>query len=353
MREAPPISLFEKYARNFFDQHPLFKILAGEVGEQSFFVTGGSGLFGQWILAFFEWARERRLANPEITLLVRKKNIAVRAHWRLIFGDLRLVEIPTIKTDYTLHLAAPSASDTFGGMDDLDKLDLLKVGSERILNFARHCTTKRVLMVSSGAIYGGFDADRRTPIDENERSAPAFSSAASGLGLGKRVVELITRNYCDKGYVDASIARCFSFIGPGLPTDLHYAAGNFMERAIAGQDITITGDGKPVRSFMYLGDMVYWLMRILLNGKTGDDYNVGSSEAVSIMRLAEMIRAYVNPEIGIYVSGQPNVTAGNPPNHFYVPDIRKAKNSLNLDELTPLMTSIHEFAKYQQGRVSE
>ena len=43
--------------------------------------------------------------------------------------------------------------------------------------------------------------------------------------------------------------------------------GNFVAQAVKGEDIVINGSGKPIRSFMYLGDMVFWVMTILLKGK--------------------------------------------------------------------------------------
>ena len=69
----------------------------------------------------------------------------------------------------------------------------------------------------------------------------------------KKVAEFIARDCCLNGLVDASVARCFSFVGPGLPTDLHYAVGNFVADAITTRKITIEGNGLTQRSYMDLG----------------------------------------------------------------------------------------------------
>ena len=103
--------------------------------------------------------------------------------------------------------------------------------------------------------------------------------------------------------MDASIARCFSFVGPGLPTDLHYAIGNFVSSAVNGEDIIIKGDGSNIRSYMYLGDMVSWLMRILFMGKQGEDYNVGSDEKISVLELAKIVKNTLKTTSKIVVLG--------------------------------------------------
>ena len=105
---------------------------------------------------------------------------------------------------------------------------------------------------------------------------PSFDGV--GLGIGKRVVEFLVMDRVRAGDVDAGIARAFSFVGPGSPTDLHYAVGNFVACAVCGEDIHINGDGMPVRSNMNMGDAIWWLFKILMDGERGDDFNVGSSE---------------------------------------------------------------------------
>ncbi len=64
--------LLARYAFNFFDRHIAFKHLAQEIGNSSFFITGGSGLFGSWILSFFDWAVKRKYSEPELTILSRR-----------------------------------------------------------------------------------------------------------------------------------------------------------------------------------------------------------------------------------------------------------------------------------------
>ena len=339
--------LLSRYAFNFFDRHIAFKHLAQEMGNSSFFITGGSGLFGAWILSFFNWSVKRKYADPKLTILSRQ-DFSSSSSVKFICGDIKNFKNYDLKYTYTLHMAAPSASETYRSMDELDKFQVLAKGTEALLNSARLNTEKRTLILSSGALFGGFDETKVDKISESERHAPAYADDLQALSIGKRVAEFLTKEFCCKGYIDASIARCFSFIGPGLPTDLHYAVGNFVAQAVAGENIVIRGSGRPIRSFMHLGDMVFWIMTILFRGRTGEDYNVGSKNGISILELAKEIVDVLETRSEIVILGEPDKTSGNSSNYYYVPDTCKAESELGLFCRTELRTSIKEYADYLQ-----
>ena len=80
--------LLSRYAFNFFDRHIAFKHLAQEMGNSSFFITGGSGLFGAWILSFFNWSVKRKYADPKLTILSRQE-FSYSCSVKFIFGDIK------------------------------------------------------------------------------------------------------------------------------------------------------------------------------------------------------------------------------------------------------------------------
>ena len=337
------------YAENFFDEHQAFIGIANKVGNNSFFITGATGLFGNWVLAFLLWTAKRNLAEPRISVLSRNLPILSFKNVQVVEGDIRTFKLENQKFDYLLHLAAPSASDTFHGMDDLAKFDVLNNGMRNVLNVAQKIVRRRTLVTSSGAVFGGFGLDRKRPINERERSTVSFDAVDQGLGVGKKVTEFLVKQYCNKGYIDASIARCFSFVGPGLPTALHYAAGNFVADAIGGKEILIQGDGNVQRSYMYLGDMVLWIFQILFNGRTGEDYNVGSTEVVTLYQLASLINQLAGSKMGIKVIGKKNFSTGIPNNHYYVPCVKKANENFGLVALYNLHSALKSFVEFEQA----
>ena len=338
--------LFERYAWSFFDRHDGLIEFSETIGDKHYFITGATGLFGRWLLSFMDWCHARKFAEPRVTALVRRDILPIRNYSSSLVGDLREFSFPNSKFDRLIHLAAPSARDTFKGMTDREKLEQLYFGTKHILDFAEKKIKGRCLFVSSGAVYGGFSTDQQEPITELNRFAPLSAVEQIGFGLGKRVAEFLVADYGRDDLVNVGIARCFSFIGPGLPTDLHYAVGNFVSNAVSGEDIVINGDGTPIRSFMHLGDATYWILAILETGEPGDDFNVGSDEKVSIAALAALVRDFVNPNIKIQIRGHSNFSPGNPLNHYYVPDIKKAKSKLGVIHSVSLQESLTEYISY-------
>ena len=145
------------------------------------------------------------------------------------------------------------------------------------------------------------------------------------------------------------IARIFALIGPGMPLDGSFAAGNFVRDALHGQTITINGDGRPVRSFLYMADLCVWLLRILHLGECGHAYNVGSESSISIIDFAKKIAS---------VSGLKSDIVINKPADFsavpsrYVPDTNRARRELNLSEYTEMDLALIKTIQWHMNMVN-
>ena len=137
--------------------------------------------------------------------------------------------------------------------------------------------------------------------------------------------------------INIVIARCFSFLGPDLPVDAHFAIGNFIRDAIAADEIIVHGDGTPLRTYLDQDDLAHWLLTLLVNGQHGEAYNVGSNEVISIAKLAHLVRDLLSPGKPVHILGKPNYESSR---NRYIPDIRKTQNNLGLDIATPLTQSI-------------
>jgi dTDP-glucose 4,6-dehydratase len=137
--------------------------------------------------------------------------------------------------------------------------------------------------------------------------------------------------------METKIARCFAFVGPYLPLDIHYAIGNFIRDAMKGSPIVIKGDGTPYRSYLYAADLAIWLWTIFLQAESCRPYNVGSENAISIHELAELVRVVVNPDIQIK---QMQAMKSGEKAQRYVPSVKRAEKELLLNCCVPLEESI-------------
>ena len=329
----------------YLTTHPASDLRWQQLQGAHLFVTGGSGLFGRWFLTALLEANHRLQTRIQVTVLSRAPLALQQAfpaavaagELHLLSGDVTHFAFPATQFTHVMHMATTSAQETFHGEDSLAKFHMLVQGTERVMQLAALQGVKKVLFTSSGVVYG---AGAQAPVAESHPGAPDPLDPVSGLAQGKRAAEFIASYYADKHGLDLTIARCFSFAGPGLPMDIHYAIGNFIHDALLADEITVKGDGSPMRSFLYLGDLVHWLLALLGEATASPVYQVGSDYAVSILTLAQTVQQLLAPDKTVRVLGDRSHAIGNANRNWYVPDISLARQHLQLEAWTSLETTI-------------
>lgn len=332
------------------------KNLWEELRGKQIFITGGTGFFGCWFLETFIWVNRKLNLNAKALVLTRdykrfqKKapHLAESPEIKFHIGDVRDFVFPEGEFPYIIHAAATSAEATFKGEDELEKLDTVVRGTKHTLDFALHCKAKKFLFTSSGAVYGR-QPSYLTHISEDYIGAPLLSELSSVWGEAKRVAEFLCTYYFKKYGIETKIARCFSFVGPYLQLDIHYAIGNFIRDAIKGGPIEIKGDGTPLRSYLYAADLMIWLWTILFKGKPCFPYNVGSEREISIEELANLVAKCTGYPIEIRKAKKPDF---NKPPSRYIPSTKRAQKELGLKETITLeeairKTFIYYFEKFR------
>jgi len=297
-----------------------------EIAGKKILVTGGTGFFGIWLILTLIEIKNRVKGDLEISLisrdptafLARHKQHTIEKFVTFLIGDIKTIKIrKSVAATHVFHMATTAASETFGGERSINKLDMLYQGTGNLLAQLPD-TTEAVLFTSSGVAYGDVSADA---ISENDFGFLDPIDPNSALGIGKLSAEHLIGGFAkEKGY-KFSIARCFSFAGPYLPLHLHYAFGNFVRQSLLGEDITIQGDGQDRRSYLYIGDAIAWLLRLIFDPKDSI-FNVGSDEAVTIKELAEQINMLSKGSSSILIENEPTLT-GNFRRKNYVPNTSK------------------------------
>lgn len=306
-----------------------------------FFITGGTGFVGTWLTESLVWANRRLDLGISATLVTRdaarfearSPHLARDGAVRLLVTDAAAIGFPKLRADFVVH-AATSNVDAENPAASFDR-DI--AATRHALELAAHNPGCRLLFTSSGAVYGAQPpALRRIP--ETYAGAPSTTDLATSYGQAKRVSEFLCASYSQLHKFDAVIARLFAFLGPYLPLDEHYAAGNFMRDALAGGPVRVTGDGTPYRSYLYAADMATWLWTALFRGESRTAYNVGSPDEISIYDLARRIG--VAGGLGARaVNVRQAATAGKPASR-YVPCTKRAQEALGVRIWVPLDEAI-------------
>ena len=315
-----------------------------------FFITGGTGIIGKWLLESLCFLNERYNLNLTIYVLTRSKEKFLtsyplfRKFKNIVFfeGDVRNFSIDTlVNPSYVIHGATESASN-LNLTDPLKMFEVIVKGIWNVLELSKKWNSKSILILSSGAVYG---KQEKNFLEERDPGYINFINPFSAYTVGKASGEHLAKLYFHTYKLSIKIARIFAVIGPHLLLDAHFAIGNFIKDALNGGPIIIKGDGSPIRSYLYLGDLVIWLLKILLEGKAGEVYNVGSDKPVSIKELAKLVASctkrvfQLEKEIEVVIEKKEVFSSAS---NIYVPSIEKAKKELGLRVFTPLEKAIEK-----------
>ena len=297
------------------------------------FITGGTGFFGRWLLESLSWANEHHkldvravvLSRQSSAFLAKVRQVRQSTGIDFITGDVRDFQFPSGEFTHVIH-AATDASATLNEQHPLLMFDTIVNGTRRVLDFAVQAGVRKLLLTSSGAVYGP-QPPSISHIPEDYPGGPDPCSARSAYGEGKRVSEQLCAIYSRQHGIETKIARCFAFVGPHLPLDGTYAIGNFIRDGLRGGPIQVGGDGTPHRSYMYASDLAVWLWTILIRGASGRPYNVGSEQSQSIAEVAKAVSGCFTPAPPIQIAKEP--PPGVPPSR-YVPSTARARAELGL-----------------------
>ncbi len=314
---------------------------------QRLLLTGGTGFIGKWLISSFLEANRRFNLSAQVVVLSRRPDSFLDQFPNLrnstdvvwLTGDVRDLAAESVgECRFAIH----AATDVVASSTPSEILDTCVEGTRRVLEaISSDVDFRRILLLSSGAVYGRTPSKLKT-IPEDWQGAPDPLNALSAYGEGKRVSELITSMASAVNpKLEIAIARCFAFVGPHLPLDKHYAIGNFIKAAMRNEDIIITGDGTPLRSYLYASDLAYWLWTMLFEAQNGRAYNVGGDESLSITELANRVNHVLQGSGEVIVLKKP-LSGVNL--QSYVPAIDRISSDLKLTPSIHLDESIRRTA---------
>ena len=332
--------------------HPLLQDGWNTLRGQSVFVTGGTGFIGRWLLESFVCANRELGLDAKMTIVTRRarefssviRNLGVTKNVTLLSGDLLKVEFPKKKFTHLIH-AGNSVPQAGTEIYLPEYFDVFTLGTKRVFDFARKSKVQRALYISSGAVYGP-QPNELMYIPEDWLGGPDPTLVHSVYAEGKRAAESLCSIYNGVYGLPISIARCFALVGPHLPLDGSFAIGNFIKNAMAKLPIQITGDGTPLRSYLYSADLTVWLWSILFYGTPMRPYNVGSEKGISILALAELINEILENKQAIEFKNTKPANQLVGVGQRYIPSTQRVRKELGLVENTTLEQGIHKTVQW-------
>jgi dTDP-glucose 4,6-dehydratase len=263
----------------------------------------------------------------------------------LVLGDVRSFNLPKERFTHVIH-AATTANGQMNLERPLEMIDTIVNGAARVFDFAGACGAKTVLHTSSGGVYGS-QPDGVPFMSEEYNGAPNPLDPLAAYSEAKRLAEMMGSISSRKYGFDHKVARITALVGPHLPLDIHYALGNFIGDALRGEPIRIKGDGSPVRSYLYIADLIAWLWVVMVRGLTNRPYNAGSEVPISLLEAARAVARIQGGSLGIEVAGKP-MRDGRPSR--YVPSTERARTELGLLQWTDFDGAIRKTLDWHRAK---
>jgi UDP-glucose 4-epimerase len=266
-------------------------------------ITGGAGFIGSHLCeALLEDGHEvyvlDDLSTGSIDNITHLKG-RPRFHYTIdtVFNDSLVAELVD-RADVIFHLAAAVGVKLIV-QEPVHTIETNVHGTEVIL---RHAAKKKklVFIASTSEVYGKSTA---VPFREDaDLVMGATTRHRWAYACSKALDEFLALAYWKEKKLPIVICRFFNTVGPRQTGQYGMVVPTFVRQALAGEPITVFGDGTQSRSFTYVGDVVGALLRLMVEPRAiGDVFNLGNSEEVTIRTLAERIKVVTGSQSRIDV----------------------------------------------------
>lgn len=258
-------------------------------------VTGATGLIGSQLVMSLLNANAEKNLDLKVIAVVRNKQKAEKIFKYADDKSLEFVVQDILKpfniestVDYIVHGASMTGSKDFVDYP-VETIKTAIQGTENILELAKEKSIDGMVYLSSLEVYGvvDFSIDKVT---EDMFGTIDPMSVRSSYSEGKRMVECLCSSYASEYKIPIKVARLCQTFGAGVNYSDNRVFAQFARSIIEGKDIVLKTDGSTERNYCYIRDAIAGILTLLLNGESGQAYNIANKDTlISIRGMAEML----------------------------------------------------------------
>ncbi|MEF3121673.1 UDP-glucuronic acid decarboxylase family protein [Kocuria flava] len=264
-------------------------------------VTGGAGFLGSHLCT------ELRRREVEVVCLdnfltgsaANIEHLVGDPGFRLVQCDMTdYVHVPG-DVDLVLHFASPASPIDYLKLP-IHTLKVGSIGTNHALGLAKD-KGARFVLASTSEVYGD------PQVHPQPESYWGHVNPVGPRGVydeAKRYAEALTVAYRAEHGVDTAIVRIFNTFGPRMRPFDGRAIPTFIRQALAGEPLTVAGDGSQTRSVCYVSDLVRGILALADSGHSGP-MNIGNPHELSVLRIAEDVLAATGSASSVEFVGRP------------------------------------------------
>lgn len=268
---------------------------------ETYLVTGGAGFIGSHLVEALLERGHSVIAVDNLSTgdVVNLASVALHPRFRFVAGsvlDEPLVDELVHQCDVVVHLAATVGVKLIVEQPLRSFTNNVR-GSEVVIG-AAHRYRRKILVASTSEIYGKNGVRPLREDDDRILGPPTTSRWA--YSTAKAVDEVLAFAYHRERGLPSIVVRLFNTVGPRQSPAYGMVVPRLVGQALAGEPLTVYGDGRQSRCFCHVHDVVAALLLLLDDPRAiGQVFNVGSPEEVSILDLAHRIRLATNTDVPI------------------------------------------------------
>jgi UDP-glucose 4-epimerase len=317
-------------------------------------VTGGAGFIGSHLAERLIERGDTVIALDDLSTgaLANVAGLSGHPRFELCRGSVTdevLVAELVQRCDVTVHLAAAVGVRLIVDRP-VHTIETNVHGSEVVLRAVAR-DRQPLFLASTSEVYG---KSTRLPFREDDDLVlGATQHSRWSYACSKALCEWLALAYWRELRVPTTILRFFNTVGPRQTGRYGMVLPTFASQALRGEPLTVFGTGEQTRCFGHVNDAVEALLRLMAcPAATGEVFNVGNEREISILRLAELVRAEAQSSSEIHrVPYDEAYAAGFEDMQRRVPDCSKLARTIGFKPATPLETIIADVVRDQRERL--
>lgn len=264
--------------------------------KKKFLITGATGLVASFLIDIFMYLNLEKKAEIQIVALGRDQH-KLCDRFRSYSEDDRLKFLvqdvcEPLKVqetfDYMIHAAGDGYPAAFR-KNPVGTMMPALTGTYHVLEYARNNPNCRVVYVSSGEVYGQ-GQEHQSAFTEDYCGPIELLNPRSCYPSAKRAAETLCAAFLQQYQVDFVIARLGHTFGPNTTSYDNRANVQFINNVLNQEDIVLHSKGNQLRSYTYIADSAAGILTVLLEGRSGEAYNIArTNENITIADFASIV----------------------------------------------------------------